>query len=90
MDRHELKVKIADFAYREKICVPQAQVLDRLVDEGYDLEPALAGCIDGFSKIRKMVDYIKSGNKEGIGELIEQQKAEDKFMHDYFPDLVVH
>ena len=90
MNKDELKVKIADFAYREKICVPQAQVLDRLVDEGYDVEPALAGCIDGFSKIEKMVEYIKSGNKKGIQMLIAQQKDEDQFMQDYFPDLIVH
>jgi hypothetical protein len=87
MDKHEMKVKIADFAYEEKICVPQAFELDKLVDEGYDVTPALAGRILGFSKTRLMCQYVKEGNVEGINQLIKETEADDKFVEEFLPEM---
>ena len=73
----EMEKKLADLAYYEKIGMPQAKKLAILLEQGYDIEPALKGRIEGFDRTTAMVQYVKDGNADAIAKLIEDTAKED-------------
>lgn len=73
----EMEKKLADLAYYEKIGMPQAKKLAVLLKQGYDIEPALKGRIEGFDRTTAMVQYVKDGNADAIAKLIEDTAKED-------------
>lgn len=68
----DMEKRIAEFAYYEKIAIPQAKELEELYKAGYDIEPALKGRIEGIYHTTKMVEFIKNGDADGIAKLIEE------------------
>ena len=73
----EMEKKLADLAYYEKIGMPQAKKLAVRLEQGYDIEPALKGRIEGFDRTTAMVQYVKDGNADAIAKLIEDTAKED-------------
>ena len=76
-EKHDMEIKIADLASNEKIAIPQAKKLAVLLEQGYDIEPALKGRIEGFDYTTAMVQYVKDGNADAIAKLIEDTAKED-------------
>ena len=79
-EKHDMEIKISDLASNEKIAIPQAKKLEKLCQEGYDVEPALKGRIEGFDRTTAMVEYVKSGDADAIAKLIEDTAKEDEIL----------
>jgi hypothetical protein len=69
--------KIFQLEFEDKITPEQGQRLRQLYEEGYDVSLGLKGRISGMNRVRKLSEYIETGNEVGIDELIAETKEDD-------------